>query len=208
MDKGKGVIYKDSLKEQGQKLIDEVKKLQEIIENLPESELQTVKSIADEIDISREKLISTAYCVIEFDIVGDEVDSPEEDAFLLNDVDNITFILDAIAHFGLGLLSAYDFKVDAVASGWYWVGVMHGFLHGSKEGKKELSKKAQEAAKVRHAEDRDCKKFVIEYYNEHIKEFSSKDDAATKIVEINLVPYKPRTIREWLINQPDVPKTK
>lgn len=52
----------------------------------------------------------------------------------------------------------------------------------------------------RHGENREMKREVLDYYNEHKHEFDSKNQAAERIYDLRLVPVTYRTIRDWLID--------
>ncbi|MFB1490867.1 MULTISPECIES: hypothetical protein [unclassified Thiocapsa] len=62
-------------------------------------------------------------------------------------------------------------------------------------------------AKASHQEDNACREIVQAYYKAHRDEFNdkfgrhSKEVAANRITELNLVPYPRSTIRRWLQNQ-------
>jgi len=56
---------------------------------------------------------------------------------------------------------------------------------------------ARTGAAARHAENRDSKSFALQHFEDHKHQYTSLDDAADKIAGA-VVPYKWRTVRDWL----------
>lgn len=92
--------------------------------------------------------------------------------------------------------SAWSFIADAR----YWLGVATTCTFNIMD--KEEADKIREAirdkaAAIRHAENRDFKKTVFEYYAENMEKFKSKDHAAESMAG-SLVPVSFRTVRGYI----------
>jgi len=133
--------------------------------------------------------------------MGAEIDAPQRSSFFYRAI--LTCIRSAALYpdpKGSMIVKDYSNKeeVDAELADWQASAgaLFAAWFAGLAPPVDTLKQSILQATTARHAENRQMKAQVLEWYSKHGAEFSSKDEAA--IAATNIVPVKFRTIRDWL----------